>query len=117
MVFSFCIIVYVLFSILSSKKLGINKAVRQTAKKIKKHRIRYSLLNDGIWFTYLYAMFMAMLQFKQASTATIWDTINIVLACIVFVLLVGYTGGIFYLGNKYKEPSKKMPSKWAFLRL
>lgn len=79
--------------------------------------MKYSILNDAIWFTYLYALFMAMTQFKQASTTTIWDTINIVFSAIVFVFLIIYTIFIFYLGNKYKDPTKKLPTKWSFLRL
>lgn len=89
--------------------------MRQTCKKIKKYRMKYGILNDGIWFVYLYAMFMAMLQFGQASVKTTWDTVNIVFAVIIFVLLLVYTVFMLYIGNKYKDPTKKIPKKWAFL--
>jgi hypothetical protein len=108
---------YAIFSILSSKKILSNKKVRQVAKKIKKYRLKYGILNDAIWFVYLYAVFMAMLQFSQASTKSTWDIINIVFASIVFVLLLGYTFFMIYLGNKYKDPEKKVPTKWSFLKL
>jgi amino acid transporter len=78
--------------------------------------LKYGILNDAIWFVYLYAMFMAMLQFTQASVSTTWDTINIVAAAIVFVFLLIYTGLMIYLGNKYKDPTKKHPTRWAFLK-
>lgn len=78
--------------------------------------MKYGILNDAIWFVYTYAVFMAMLQFGQASTKTTWDTVNIVFAAIVFVSLVVYTVLMIYLGNKYKDPAKKLPTKWQFLR-
>lgn len=78
--------------------------------------MKYGILNDGVWFVYCYGIFMAMLQFGQASTRSTWDTVNIVFAAIVFVVLIAYTCLMIYLGNKYKDPTKKLPTKWAFLR-
>lgn len=100
----FAIIVYVLFKALSSRKILANKAVRQFSKKIRKYRLKYSLLNDAIWFVYIYAMFMAMLQFGQASFKSGWDIANIVSAVAIFIFLLGYTVAIMYLGNKFKKP-------------
>lgn len=57
-----------------------------------------------------------MLQFGQASVKSTWDTINIVFAAFVFVILLVYTFLMIYLGNKYKDPAKKLPTKWQFLR-
>ena len=57
-----------------------------------------------MWFTYLYAMFMALYQFRQASVATNWDIFNIVFAGVVALLYLIYTIFIIYLGNKYKDP-------------
>lgn len=115
-IIGFAVVVYLLFMILSSKKILSNKTIRQGAKKIKKYRLKYGIINDAIWFVYLYAIFMAMLQFGQVSVKTTWDIINIVFAAIVFVLLLVYTVFMIYLGNKYKDPSTKLPTKWSFLR-
>lgn len=93
-----------------------NKPVRHFAKKVKKYRLKYGILNDAVWFVYIYAIFMAMLQFTQASVSTTWDAINIVFAGIVFVLLIAYSIFMIYLGNKYKNPGTKLPTKWAFFR-
>jgi uncharacterized BrkB/YihY/UPF0761 family membrane protein len=103
-VLGFALVVYFLFKALSSRKILANKAVRHFAKKVRKYRLKYSLLNDAVWFIYIYAMFMAMLQFGQASTQTGWDTANIVSAVVVFLFLLCYAVGIIYLGNKYKKP-------------
>lgn len=103
-VMGFAVIVYVLFKALSSRKILANKAVRQFSKKIRKYRLKYSLLNDAIWFVYIYAMFMAMLQFGQASFKSGWDIANIVSAVAIFIFLLGYTVAIMYLGNKFKKP-------------
>lgn len=112
----FSIVIYLLFLILSSKKLISNKSIRHTAKKIKKYRLKFGLFNDIIWFVYIYAMFMSVLQFTQASVQDTWNTINIVFATLVFVFLMIYTVFLIYLGNKYKDPTKKLPTKWSFLR-
>jgi uncharacterized BrkB/YihY/UPF0761 family membrane protein len=109
-------IIYFLFFVLSSKKIISNKRVRQVSKKIRKYRLKYGILNDAIWFVYIYAIFMAMLQFGQASTKTTWDTINVVFSAFVFSVLLVYTGLMIFLGNKYKDPAKKLPTKWEFLR-
>ena len=62
------------------------------------------IFNDAIWFTYLYAMFIAVLQFRQASLATNWDIFNIVFASFVALFYFSYTIFILYLGKKYKDP-------------
>lgn len=115
-IIGFAVFVYLLFMVLSSKKIVSNKVVRQAAKKIKKYRLKYGIINDAIWFVYIYALFMAMMQFGQVSTSSTWDIINIVFAAIVFILLLVYTVFMIYLGNKYKDPNTKLPTKWSFLR-
>lgn len=59
---------------------------------------------------------MSVLQFTQASVSDTWNTINIVFAVLVFIFLIAYTVFMIYLGNKYKDPQKKLPTKWSFLR-
>lgn len=116
-VLAFAVVVYTVFKILSNRKILANKTVRHLAKKIRKYRLKYSLLNDAVWFIYLYAMFMAMLQFGQASVKTSYDTANIVIAVFVFIFLLAYTVGIVYLGNKFKDPLVKIPRKWNFFKM
>lgn len=115
-VVGFALAAYILFLILSSKKLISTKALRQGAKKIKKYRLKYGIFNDAFWFVYSYAIFMAMLQFTQASLQTTWDTINIVASALVFVVLNVYVVYISYISYKFRDPAKKIPTKWSFLR-
>ena len=75
------------------------------------------IFNDAIWFTYLYTMFIAAFQFKQASFKTNWDIFNVVFAAFVTLFYLSYTIFILYLGNRHKNPEKKIPKKWSFLRL
>lgn len=75
------------------------------------------IFNDAFWFTYLYTMFMALYQFRQASIATNWDIFNIVFASLVALLYLVYTIFIIYLGSKYKNPETKVPKKWAFIKM
>jgi NhaP-type Na+/H+ or K+/H+ antiporter len=105
-----------LFSILSSKKLISNKSIRHFAKKVKKYRLKYGIFNDTIWFVYLYAVFMALLQFTQASFTNSWDTVNMVVAVFIFIFMMVYTVLMIYLGNKFKDPKIKVPTKWEFFR-
>jgi len=106
-----------LFKALSNRKILANKAVRQLAKRARKYRLKYSLLNDAVWFVYVYAMFMCMLQFTQAKTSSVWHIANIAAAGVIFAFLFGYTLAIMYLGNKFKNPSTKIPRKWNFFKL
>lgn len=111
---------YLIFSILKNKKLVSNKRVRRVAKSIHKHRLKYMIFHDAFWVTYLYATFMALLQFSQASTKTAWDSVNILLAAAVLILNVAFMVVMIYLGNKYKNHSKegkKIPTKLSFLKM
>ena len=59
-------IIYLVFTILSNKKLIKNKHVRKFAKRVKKYRLRYDIIHDAFWITYIYVMFFAAYQFKKA---------------------------------------------------
>ena len=113
----FCLILYLIISILAYKGCIKNKTIRHGAKKIKKYRLRFMIFNDAIWFTYLYTFFIAVYQFRQASLETNWDIFNIVFASFVALLYFIYTIFIIYLGNKYKNPETKLPKKWSFLKM
>ena len=113
----FCIVLYSIVAFLSYKGCISNKTLRHGAKRIKKYRLRYTLWNDFVWLTYLYAVFMALFQFKQAKFTTNWDIFNIVFAGVVFVMYLIYTVFIIYIAKKYKNLSDKIPKRWSFLRM
>lgn len=75
--------------------------------------MRFMIINDAFWFTYIYAFFIAILQFTQASFDGTWHIVNFSLALIVALSFVVYTIVVSYFGYKFK--SKKPPSKFAFL--
>ena len=108
-IFGFAIIVYAIFSVLKSKKLISSKRIRGIAKSIRRYRLKYMIFHDAFWVTFLYITFMALLQIRQASLSSLWDSVNIVLAIIVAILYLLFTISMIYLGNKYKNaiPSNK----------
>lgn len=58
--------IYVVFKILTNKKLIKNKHLRKFAKRVKKYRLRFDIIHDAFWITYIYAMFFSAYQFKKA---------------------------------------------------
>lgn len=117
-IFAFVITTFLAVLALSSKKLIKNKVVRKLFKKIRKYRVKYGLIHDAFWVTYLYAMFISMLQFKMGSFATTMGIVNMMLSIITFLLMLIFTIFMFYIGYKYrKEPEEKIPKKYSFLAL
>ena len=114
-IFGFVIVVYFIFFVLSRKVSCLNKTLRKTAHRIRKYRLRYMIINDAFWFTYLFTVFMALLQFTQASFSSTWDIVNIAFASIVFLFFLVYTVFIMYLGNKFKN--SQPPKKYIFLKM
>ena len=104
---------------MSSKNVISNKHVYKFGKSVKKHRLRYWIINECFWFTYLYTVFMAVTQFKQARFDLIGDVVNVLLAIVVLVVFFGYTCFVINLGRKYKgkgkENEKGIPRKWSFI--
>ena len=64
LLFCFVIFVYLLVALLSSKRFVSNKGCRKLFKKIRKSRMRYGIIFDAFWVSYLYAVFISLLQFK-----------------------------------------------------
>ncbi len=75
------------------------------------------IFNDACWLMYLYAVFFAMLQFRQVKFDTGMDIFNFIFALVVFLFFVVFTFIMIYLGNKYKDPKVKLPRKLSFLKL
>ena len=110
-IISLVTVLFLVFSLLASKKVCSSKRVRSISRSIRKHRLKYMIFHDAFWVTYLYATYFALLQFTQASVGSIWDTINIGLAGIVLVLYLSFTVLMVYLGNKYKNAVNKKRKK------
>ena len=66
-IFGIAILLYIIFYALSRKGCFASKNVRHVCKKIVKYRMRYMIFNDAVWFTFLFAFFMASLQLTQIS--------------------------------------------------
>lgn len=98
------LLTYAIFSILSSKKLISNKHVRKIAKRIRKYRLKYHIIHDGFWFTYIYAMFFCIYQFRVAKIENSTDIINLLFSAAIFIVYFGFMCYMIYLGKKYKDP-------------
>lgn len=93
---------YLLFLVLSNRKLIKNKLIRRISKKIIKHRFRLHVLHDVFWVTFIYTLFFALYQIKVVSFSTAKDIVNFFFAMVVLIVYVGVAGYILKLGNKYK---------------
>jgi Trk-type K+ transport system membrane component len=98
------LLTYAIFSILSSKKLISNKYVRKVAKKIRKYRLKYHIIHDAFWFTYMYAMYFAIYQFRVGKLDNSTNIINLLFAVAIFVIYFSFMCYMIYLGNKFKNP-------------
>jgi hypothetical protein len=108
--------IYLLFTILSSKKIKSNKTVRRFAKRARKYRLRFGILNDAFWITYIYAVFFAIYQFKNASFGSGLMVGNFFFSCIVFVLYLIFTVYMVKLASQYKAKSQEeIPKKLRFI--
>ena len=92
---------YLVVSFLSSKRFITNKFIRKLFKKIRKNRMKYSIIHDAFWVTYPYAILISLLQFKFGSFNGTLNIVNIFLAIITFLLYVVFALFVFYLGKKY----------------
>lgn len=100
-------LIYLLFTILSSKKIKVSKTVRKFSKRAIKYRLRYGIINDAFWITYIYAMFFAMYQFKNASFGSSILVGNFFFACIVTVLYLLFTLYMVKLAGRFKDKPKE----------
>ena len=94
--------VYLIFAVLSSKKLIKNKTLRKFAKKIKKYRLRYDIIHDAFWITYIYVMFFAAFQIKYIQFSSPVLIGNFIFAIAVFITYLVFTFYLMKLGNKHK---------------
>lgn len=58
---------YLAFTIVSSRRIMKNKFLRRFGKKVRKHRLRFTIINDVFWITYIYSMFIGGYQLRTAS--------------------------------------------------
>jgi len=109
---------YLIVKLLSSKRLMSNKHVRRIFKRIRKYRMKYGIINDAFWVTYLYALFISMLQFKIGNFDSNLAILNMILAIASFFAMIAYTVFIIYVGYKYRQtPEDKIPKKYKFLKM
>lgn len=109
--------IYLLVSILSSKKLISNKHVRKLFKRIRKHRVKYGLILDACWIVYPYAIVISLLQFKMGTFGTTMQTLNIALSALTFIILNGVVLYLLFVAYKYRKSGDKVPKKFAFIQL
>ena len=117
LVFSFVLFIYLVVAFLSSKRFISNKSVRKLFKKIRKYRMRFGIIHDAFWGTYLYAVFISLLQFKMGNFSSTNNILNMMLAIITFLIFMVFTCLVVYLGVKYRKAGDKVPKKYAFLML
>lgn len=98
--------IYLMFTILSNKKLIKNKHIRKFAKRVRKYRLRFDIIHDAFWITYIYVMFFAAYQFKSAQFSSSIMIGNFFFASAIFVLYVVFTFYMIKLGNEYKETKR-----------
>jgi uncharacterized membrane protein len=111
------LLTYAIFSILSSKKMISNKHVRKIAKRIRKYRLKYHIIYDAFWFTYIYAMFFCIYQFRVGKTKDSTDIANLLFAVAIFSIYFCFMCYMIYLGNKHKNPEvNKIPRKLSFIQ-
>jgi hypothetical protein len=97
------ITLYLIFLVLSNKKIIKNKSLRHLAKKIIKHRFKLHIIHDVFWITFIYAVFFSLYQLKVVNFNSAKDIINFFFALTVFIIYTGFTVYILKLGNKYKN--------------
>jgi hypothetical protein len=95
--------IYLLFTILSSKKVKNNKTIRRFAKRARKYRLRFGIVNDAFWITFIYAMFFAIYQIKNANFNSSMMVGNFFFAYVVFVLYILFVLYIIKLANRFKD--------------
>ena len=117
LVFLFVGVIYLIVSFLSSKKFITNKSLRKLFKKIRKYRMRYSIIHDAFWVCYLYAVFISLLQFKMGDFSSTNAILNMMLSILVLTVFVAFTGLVIYLGVKYRHKVDKIPKKYSFLMM
>jgi len=80
--------------------------------------MKYGIINDAFWVTYLYALFISMLQFKIGNFDSNLAILNMILAIASFFAMIAYTVFIIYVGYKYRQtPEDKIPKKYKFLKM
>lgn len=109
-------ILFLLFTILSSKKIMKNKDIRKFAKRVKKYRMRFSLINDAFWITFIYAMFFAIYQLKKPTLGSSLNIGNFFFAMVVLVLYLIFTVYMIRLGSQFKgKKADEIPKKFSFI--
>jgi hypothetical protein len=103
LVFAFVIGGYLLVGFLSSKRFIKNKTVRKIFKSIRKNRMKYSIIHDAFWVCYIYAIYIAMLQFKMGSFNGTTNILNMVLAILTLIVFFAFTFFVFKMGYKYRK--------------
>jgi uncharacterized membrane protein len=92
-----------LVGFLSSKRFIKNKTVRKIFKSIRKNRMKYSIIHDAFWVCYIYAIYIAMLQFKMGSFNGTTNILNMVLAILTLIVFFAFTFFVFKMGYKYRK--------------
>jgi hypothetical protein len=90
--------------------------VRKFAKRARKYRLRFGIVNDAFWITYIYAVFFAMYQFKNATFGSGMLVGNFFFACIIFALYTIFTVYMVKLASQHKGKSlEQIPKKVRFI--
>lgn len=106
---------YLLFWLLSNRRLNPFKCFRQKVKAVFKSRMRYSFLHEIFYYTEFYVFFFAVYQFTGANSTMEGATTNLAAAIIVFICYLVWIITITYLGVRYRGRLSAMPKKFQFL--
>lgn len=101
--FAVIISAYLIVAFFSSKRFIANKTLRRGFKSIRKTRMKYGIIHDAFWVTFLYAIFISMLQFKLGNFSNTSNILNMLLAIITFILFIAFTFYMVFLGYKYRK--------------
>lgn len=111
------LVLYMIFFILSRRKLIKNKTIRHFAKKVMKHRFKLHILHDIFWITFIYAFYFALYQMRMVSFSSSKDMINFFFAMVVLIGYLVMTIYITRLGNKYKDTKfEDIPRRLNWIR-
>jgi hypothetical protein len=109
--------VYLIFWLLTLKKINRFKSFRHKVKAIFKKRMRYSFLHEIFYYTEYYVFFFAVYQFTGVNSYIDASASNLAIAVIVALLYAVWLVTITYHAVQYKRRLANVPQKFNFLAL
>jgi hypothetical protein len=106
---------YLLFWLLSMKKINCWVWLRRKAKSIFNERMRFSFLHEIFYYTGYYVLFFALYQFTGSNASIDKANTNLAAAIIVVICYTVWFIMVTYVAVKYSKKLESMPKKFKFL--